>query len=263
MKQLPLRLTIFVFTLSVGMLSNWTFLTPAREIGESNLDQTSPLGNPAAISEPAPETTPEAANASPDDTRIEYFTDDRRIGRRKENKIEMRCFSRGADRFADIRFFTRTEYGAWLETQSFRFDKDGVTGCNPMVEDFNNDGLLDFTYESNVAARGANEVRKLFIYDKELDELVYIKNSEDFPNLAYNKKLNCIDAFLVYGATSTVFLRIHGDILREFASVSTGEERIVTVTDSSGNKHVLSRKKMDPNNFGEVYWRFETFAPPK
>ncbi len=50
------------------------------------------------------------------------------------------------------------------------------------LEDFNNDGIKDMTYVSAVAARGANEVRRLFIYDKKRDELVYIKNSEDYPN---------------------------------------------------------------------------------
>jgi hypothetical protein len=202
-------------------------------------------------------------NQNIEETRIENFTDDRRIGRRRKNKIEIRCFSRGDERLAEIKFYSKTEYGAWIEAQSFRFEKDGVTDCDPIVEDFNNDGLRDFTYQSTVAARGANEVRRLFIYDKEKDELVYIKNSQEYPNLAYNKKLNCIDAFLVYGATSTVFLRIEGDTLREFASVDTGEELVVSITEKSGEKRVMRRKKMNPDNFEEVFRRFSSYSPPR
>ncbi|MGD9564111.1 MAG: hypothetical protein AB7F88_15130 [Pyrinomonadaceae bacterium] len=263
MKRTFIGLTVFALTFAAALFAVWTLAKPAPSLSYAQNEHAPNSvvmpGTPAI----EPTREPESDNGNTEETRTEFFTDDKRIGRRGKNKIEIRCYSRGNERFAEIKFYTRTEYDAWLEWQSFKFDKDGVTDCNPIVEDFNNDGLNDFTYESAVAARGANEVRKLFIYDERQDELIYIKNSEEYPNLAYNKKLRCIDSFMVHGATSTVFLRIEGDTLKEFASVSTGEEQVVTITDKFGNERVLSRKKMDPDNFEQIYTRFTTFSPPR
>ncbi len=263
MKRTSIGLIVFTLTFCIALFAVWSLSTSALSLSYSHSNNVvNSVGTPEIpMVEPTMET--ESDNGNTEETRIEFFTDDKRIGRPGKNKIEIRCYSVGSERFAEIKFYTRSEYGAWLQSQSLKFDKDGVTGCNPIIEDFNNDGLNDFTYESAVAARGANEVRKLFIYDKSQDDLKYIKNSEEYPNLAYNKRLRCIDSFLVYGATSTVFLRIEGDTLKEFASVSTGEERVATVTDKFGNERVLSRKELDPNNFEQIYTRFTTYNPPR
>lgn len=268
MKRHFLSLILFVLTLSVGILSIRTGaerprFQPAQAVSDMLLIEPTVSD---VSSFPAPEKltlTSKDRDSHPEETRIEYFSDDRQIGRRGKNKIELRCFSNSVGRFAELKFYTRSEYGSWFEVQSFKFEKDGVTDCNPIVEDFNNDGLLDFTYESRVAARLSNEVRRLFIYDKKVDELVYIQNSEDYPNLSYNKKLNCVDAFIVTGSTETVFLQIKGDTLKEFASVSTGSERVVTVTRKDGTQVILRREEMDPDNFEEVYRRFSSYNPPR
>jgi hypothetical protein len=147
--------------------------------------------------------------------------------------------------------------------QSFKFDKDGVTDCDPSIEDFNNDGLGDFSYRSDVAARGANEVRKLFIYDKNIDELVYIENSEDYPNLAYNKTLNCVDSFIVTGTTVTAFLHIEGNRFREFTSVENGMTREATIIDKAGNSRIIRREKYNIDDFGEAFRRFSNYDPLK
>ena len=127
------------------------------------------------------------------------------------------------------------------------------------MKDFNNDGFYDLTYRSVEAAQGANDVRKLFIYDRKRDQLVYITNSEQYPNLSYNKKLDCLDAWSVYGATTTHFLRLDYDMLKPFATVSTGLERVVTTIDKNGTERVLSRKKMRDE---DIYTRYSTFDPP-
>lgn len=207
----------------------------------------------------APDIGFTAENDSNEYAFSEYFTDSSRIGRRGKNKVELRCFDNGEGKVAEIRFYSRFRSGLWTPKQFFRFDHDNLLGCEPEIKDFNNDGLKDLTYRSSVAARGANEVRTLFVYNSKEDELVHIKNSEDFPNLDYNKKLRCIDAWLFHGATTTVFLRLEGDTLREFASVDTGLERVVTVTNKGGFKRVLSRKKMHPDH---IYTRYSSYAPP-
>ena len=263
MKRVSIFLVIFGLTFCGGIITVWILAIPTLPRPETQSSETvAESVNPASL-DVASTTSPAFENQDSEETRTEYFTDDHQIGRRGKNKIEIRCYSRGDQRFTELKFYARTDYGAWLEMQSFKFEKDGLTDCDPVIEDFNNDGFKDFTYQSDVAARGANEIRKLFIYDKELDELVYIKNSENYPNLAYNRKLRCVDAFLVYGATSTVFLRIEGDTLREFASVETGTERIVTVTDKNGKQRVVHSEKMNPDNFEEIFRRFSSYSPPR
>ena len=101
---------------------------------------------------------------------------------------------------------------------------------------------------------------RLLIYNKERDELVHIRNSEDYPNLEYNKQLDCVDAWLFHGASTTVFLRIEGDMLRRFTSVDTGAERLVKVFDKDGKERVLSRRKMKED---DIYMRYSSFDPPE
>ena len=190
---------------------------------------------------------------------IESFTDDSHIGVPHKNKVELNNYKRSSGNLAVIKFFSLTDKKEWKLKQTFEFEKDDLTDCEPHIEDFNNDGFKDFTYNSNVAARGANEIRKLFIYDKKNNELVYIKNSEKYPNMAYNKKLDCIDAWRVYGGTSTDFLRIDGDVLREFASVENFDgKRTVTVIDSKGRQRVIRRDKITDD---DLYTRYNNFKP--
>jgi len=139
----------------------------------------------------------------------ETFIDSLHIGRKTFNKIMLSKYRPDDSIYVIISFFSR-QNKKWILKNKFRFEKDALSGCDPKISDFNNDGLNDFTYVSDVATRGANEVRRLFIYDRVHDRLIYIQNAEDYPNMLYNKDLNCIDAFLVYGGCMTVFLKIHG-----------------------------------------------------
>ena len=221
----------------------------APEIAFSTLDSPS-VTNPSIatiLREPTQEPT------------VETFTDASRVGRNRKNKVEVTCVFGERASYAEIRFYSRAADGRWVEKQSFTFEKDSLAGCDPEVKDFNNDGLRDFTYVSATAARGANEIRTLFLYDKKKDALVRIKDSENYPNLAYNKKLNCLDAWQFHGATTTVFLRIVGDELEEIASVDTGSELVVNLLGKYGRQEI-SRKKM---NLDDVYTRYSTFNPPR
>jgi hypothetical protein len=259
MTRLPTQIIIFGLIFCFEIFIVWMFAKPTNVTTQALPIENQPV--PVVVTEPPlVSTQPPIENVphNAEKTRIEQFSDDQRIGRRGKNKIEIECFSLDDNRFAEMKFYTRSEYGAWFEVQSFRFDKDGVTDCDPVVEDFNNDGFKDFTYQSIVAARGANEVRKLFIYDKDRDELIYIRNSEDYPNMVYNKRLHCIDAWLFHAATTTVFLKIDGDELKEFATVNTGLELIAEVVDKDGKSRVISRKKMKE---ADVYTRYIDFKP--
>jgi hypothetical protein len=258
MNWLPTRIIVFGFTVCLEIFIVWMFAKPAQVSLQTPPIEQQPT--PVVVTErPSVSTRPfENAENRVEKTRIEQFADDKRIGRQGRNKIEIECFSLGDERFAEIKFYSRSDYGAWIEVQSFKFDKDGVTDCDPVTDDFNNDGFKDFTFRSAVAARGANETRKLFIYDKKQDELIYITNSENYPNMVYNKRLDCIDAWLFHGATTTVFLKIDGNQLKEFATVNTGLELIAEVVDNDGQSHVISREKMKE---ADVYTRYIDFEP--
>ena len=148
--------------------------------------------------------------------------------------------------------------GKWNINQNFTFLKDGLTDCDVEIKDFNNDGLNDMTFQSSVSARGGNVIRKLFIFDKLKRELKYIKNSENFPNLRYNKDLNCLDAFRIYGGTQTAFMKIRKDTLWEFASVELFNNRITIV---EKNENGIENKIKDDKFEKDNYMRFRNYNP--
>jgi hypothetical protein len=191
---------------------------------------------------------------------VDYFVDSVNIGQREKNKIEITNYQVNDSNYVVINFYSLFDNKHWKVKQNFNFGKDGFTGCDPLISDFNNDNFNDFTYVSARAARMSNEVRKLFIYDNPKDELILIKNSEDYPNMLYNKELDCIDAFLIHGGTSTVFLKIFGDSLNEFASIHNNDFRIIYKTDNVGNSKLIKKKKI---NSSGVWVRYKNFDPLK
>lgn len=196
---------------------------------------------------------------------LESYSDDRNVGRRRQNKIEIDIVNNGPFReyhptnLAIIRFYSREPSRKWVLKQTLEIEDDAVGEADPKFDDFNNDGLKDVTFVSSVAARGANEIRTLLIYNKSADKLIHVKNSTEYPNIRYNRTLNCIDAFLVYGGTQTVFLKLHGDMLKEFASVENFENRrTVTIIGQNGKERILKEQKIHDD---QLYDRFETFSP--
>lgn len=187
----------------------------------------------------------------------EYYVDSLHIGRKSFNKVEMLKYRSLDSSYVIIKFYSKIRANEWILKQEFVSQKDGIVSCDPTYSDFNNDDHNDMTYISMVAARGANEIRRLFIYNKSKDQLVFLKNSEDFPNMLYNKKLNCIDAFLVHGGCSTVFLKIQGDSLKKFACVDLGANLIVHEFDKNGKQVVI---RQDTATDME-YVRYENYKP--
>jgi hypothetical protein len=168
----------------------------------------------------------------------EFFVDSLNVGRKSLNKIELSKYCLADSCNVVIRFYSKQKDG-WKLKNEFRFPKDNVAACDTKLADFNNDGLNDLTYVSDIAARGANEIRRLFIYDKTGDKLIDIKNSDNYPNLLYNKDLHCLDAFLVYGGCSTVFLKLDTDTLRQFASVELFHGLTISTYDKKGKERVV------------------------
>lgn len=195
----------------------------------------------------------------------EVFIDSLKIGIKGLNKLEVRQYEGQDSLYIQTLLFERDGKN-WKEIQKFEFEISSLPIFDPEVSDFDHDGFSDFSYNSAVAARGANEIRKRFLFDAKRKRLVYIKNSDDYPNLQYNTELNCIDSWMVYGGSSTVFLKLEADTLAEFACVSLfgtedgKTERTITLTDSNKKKTILLNDFLDDE---DVYTRYDTYKIKK
>ena len=197
----------------------------------------------------------------PDDSTVvvleEHYTDSLNIGVSGKYKLDFKKFRTEDSIYADINLYEKDGQN-WNHKQKLHFLKDGVLSCDIEFKDYTNDGLKDLTFQSSIAARGANVIRKLLLFDKEKGTLKYITNSEDFPNLRYNKDLNCIDGFRVTGGTQSVFAKIEGDSLREFADVDLFDDTItITVIGKNGKPQILKHEKFENGN----YMRFKNYNP--
>jgi hypothetical protein len=188
----------------------------------------------------------------------ETLIDSTQIGIKGKFKLIIEQFRNSDSVYVEINLSEKIN-NKWILKQKIEYLKDGITNCDAKIQDFNNDGAKDLTFKSSVAARGANEIRKLFIFDKKNNKLILMKNSDNYPNLEYNKVLDCIDSWMVYGGTSTIFLKIEKDSLREFAGVSLfDEERKIYIIDKKGKQKTI--KKEIVKNL-EVYTRFKNYSP--
>ena len=203
-----------------------------------------------------------AANTTNTNTEIiETFVDSLNIGEKGKNKVELIKHRVFEDTYVIVKFYRKaTVPNRWYNANTYIVQCNAMQGLVPNITDFNNDNFNDITFISAQAARGANEVRRLFIYDDYESALISIVNSEDYPNMRYNKELNCIDAFLFHGGTSTVFARIKGDSLKEFASVHNDSHRKVYEVDKFGKDKLLRRDKINPE---DVYIRYINYKPLK
>ena len=171
---------------------------------------------------------------------VDYFVDSTNVGRKGKNKLEVALYRSKDSTLLKLNFYTRVNKN-WVTKNYFELEKDQLSGIDSNLSDYNNDSFLDFDYKALIAARGANYVRQLFIYDKKGDSLIFIKNATDYPNIAYNKKLDCIDAYLVHGTSSQAFLHIKKDSLVTFAWIHIGARTIVTEIDENGvEKEILN-----------------------
>ncbi|QGK75471.1 hypothetical protein [Flavobacterium sp. SLB02] len=188
----------------------------------------------------------------------EAFTDSTQVGTKGKFKLTVNQFRSDDSTYVEINLFEKRN-NKWLVKQKLEYLKDGITNCDAELTDFNNDGFNDLTFQSSVAARGANEIRKLLIFDLSKKEFVLMKNSDHYPNLQYNELLNCVDAWLVYGGSSTVFLKIEKDSLREFAGVSLDNDNREIYTIDKKGKHKTVKKEFVKDL--EVYTRYKNYNP--
>ncbi len=191
---------------------------------------------------------------------LETFVDSLNIGEKGNYKIVLIKHRVYEDNFVIIKFYKKWQ-NTWNIQNTYSYETNALMEFQPNISDFNNDKFNDITFISGTAARGANEVRRLFIYDDQNQELISIVNSEDYPNMLYNKKLNCIDAFLIHGGSSTIFAKIKGDSLIEFASVHSDNNRTVYEIDKFGKEKLIRKDPIiDKKN---IYTRYCNYKPLK
>ena len=200
---------------------------------------------------------------------IEKFVDSTKIGKAGFNKVIIENFRRNddEDNFVLVQFFEKvnvwkdlkkTDKTRWKLIDRYYFDKDGVIGLSPRIHDFNNDGLNDFLYCSGIAARGSNEVNTLFIFSPKENKFYHIKNSQSYPNLFFNKELNCINSFVFTGSQTTVFLRLDKDSLKEFASVDFANSITIYENDKKGKSKLTGNF---PITGFDSYTPFKNYNP--
>ena len=193
---------------------------------------------------------------------VETFVDSLNIGEKGKCKIELIKHRVYDDNYVIIKFYIKGRHTikdpeTWMIQSNYSYETTALMGFEPNISDFNNDDYNDITFISETAARGANEVRRLFVYDNQKQELISIVNSQDYPNLLYNKELNCIDAFLVYGGCSTVFLNLKGDSLIKFASVELSDALTVTTYAKKGKGKIILKTATNKVD----YIRYKNFRP--
>jgi len=210
----------------------------------------------------------QANELTPDRTGIVTIEEEfgtNKIGLKDSFRVQMKQIRCDDSIYVEIHLFKRFMQ-KWKLIQKQTLEKDGITSLFAKTSDFNNDGHFDLTFQTSTAARGANEIRTLFIFDTIKEQLKCIRNSSDYPNLMYNPSLNCIDAFLVYAGTSTVFLKLESDSLREFAVVSLFDGRVnVSTINKKGIEKYLVKDKIYKTKKGEIdnWARFITYQPLK
>lgn len=207
-----------------------------------------------------PKPSPKNKKTVEVDELIETFSNETEIGNPKKNKIELSYFGNSIEGSVKINFYSLSQNKKWKLKQTLEIEKDGHLPLSPEFEDFNNDDFKDITFVSGITGRGANDMRKLLLYDKKNDELIHITNSDDYPNLGYNERLDCISALRVYGGHTTEFLKFNGNKLEKFASVETmGAVRKVYLVDKNGKRKLVREDKVNPH---DGFMKYETFDPP-
>jgi hypothetical protein len=197
-----------------------------------------------------------ADTAYPNTEILETFVDSMNIGEKGKTKIELIKHRVFDDIYVIVKFYTKGP-NYWYNQNTYLYDGTGLREFEPTLSDYNNDKYNDLSFISGTAARGANEVRRLFIYEGYKKKLISIANSEEYPNMLYNEELDCIDAFLVHGTSSTEFARIVNDSLKTFASVYNDLDfHTISSVDTRGNRKEIKKVKSRG-----AYIRFKNFEP--
>lgn len=174
---------------------------------------------------------------------LEFFSDSVKFGLIEKNRIDI--FKIGMQDSIIIKVFLfEKNKKTWQLKDSLLLGGVRIEDLKTEIKDFNNDNFNDVIFTSGMASRGGNIVQTLILYSPKDKSLNWIKNSENYPNLMYNKKLDCVDALILTGGETTYFLKIKNDSLKEFANVDHRDGNITAkIVDENGKlKEIKSIK---------------------
>ncbi|MBW1658398.1 XAC2610-related protein [Flavobacterium quisquiliarum] len=191
-------------------------------------------------------------------TETETFIDSTRIAEKGKYKIEITQTTIDNNTNVSFKLFLK-QNDKWKNIQKYSLPKESDIPLITEIEDFNNDGFNDFTIHYSTAGRGANDIRKLFIFSNKEHKFIEIKNSDLYPNLQYNEKLDCIDALSVYAGSSTTFLKLRKDHLVEFARVDFMDGKIEIYLIEKNKKRKLRSETYSGSNDEMI--RFINYNP--
>ncbi|MFA7325112.1 MAG: hypothetical protein WC121_00465 [Candidatus Kapaibacterium sp.] len=171
-----------------------------------------------------------------DEKIFESFVDSISINQNLSFKVEFLRYGLKPDKDHWVKIiFLKKEINYWEEVFRFESERNQTHINFPKLEDFNSDGFLDFSYVPFLAAKGANELRELFVFDSVSNNFIHIKNSSDYPNLKYNVEFDNYTGWAFHGGTTQYFLSLEVDTLIELASIDiNGFERGLTIYDRNG-----------------------------
>ncbi len=159
-----------------------------------------------------------------------------------------------------FKLYQKTKVGFWKNIQTTTFEKGDIGLTVDDSEDLNNDGYRDLKISCAAAGRGANSLEVLFIFNPKNEKLEKIVNSCEYPNLHYNEVKNCVVSYSFYGGSSTHFLRLVGNRLKEIGRVDWDTEFATSYRITDGNEILL---KKIPYKSEDAAVFFDDFDPIK
>jgi uncharacterized lipoprotein YehR (DUF1307 family) len=188
---------------------------------------------------------------------LEVFSDSISFGQINNSKIEVYKIGTQENTIAKVYLYDKDQLH-WKLKDSLILEAERINNLDTEIKDFNNDGFKDIIFTTGMAARGGNVVQTLILFSPKNKTLKWIKNSEYFPNLMYNEKIDCVEAFILTGGQRTCFLKIINDSLKEFANVYQRDGRITAkILDENGKWKEIQIIKDTPEGFD----RFINYNP--
>ena len=190
--------------------------------------------------------------------KTENFSDSTTVIKPNQYKLNVSQKNNKTESAVNFELFKKTGKN-WAKLQTGNFKKETNFGLFVSTdEDLNNDGYNDVKISFSQAGRGSNELNKLLIFNPKTQKLIEIINSQDYPNLHYNSKRNCVNSYSFSGGSSTYFLKINKNRLQEFARVDFANDSVSSYK-ISHEEEILIQKKPYKSNDAAVF--FSDFDP--
>lgn len=155
---------------------------------------------------------------STQDTTNFVFQDSLHIGECGKYKVQIKQeYLDDSESLLSINLYEKN-IESWMLIQSLIDTTYDVQNIDVMLNSLNANVWNDLSFQCALAGRGANEIRKYYLFDKENNEFVSIKNSPDYPNISYDADSNCFMSVGYSGTIMIEFLHLEEDSLVSFGS---------------------------------------------